>query len=765
MYARKMLYATILIVVTATFTNSSHATLQNAVETHDTTKLMVLFVPRNAAEIMRPSEVVAAIRAKGKTDRQVVAHARFGFPNRATRLLGDNAPEPDIVLPSNGTLDPDEIVHQYLLLEYDSPQIAVRARALMKQDPGVLWVEHPAFMHLSTSIPSDPGASQGSYTSPFDYQWALGSLNLYAAWDLARGHAYVGHVDIGVKTGETLNPAREQAAPNTNWYPNGVVIHPDLSQSFRPHRVWSAINAQAIPTVGNSIVVDDFIFNIGASRWSILDYIGNGPNPTITPAEIVRGHGTHTAGIIAANVNFSGTQSGYPNPPSLGVSGVCWNCSLHVAKITRADNPNLNEFDVAAAMGWAMSTGVQVINLSLGSDSFSPGNSYPASCNDAPYNVQCANLALAAQREIVVVAAAGNSGAYGLDFPASDGRTIAAGAIDSAGTRLAFSRYGPDMLTRGLVAPGKDVLSTVYTNQVYDASAPCGDGYGRFAGQGFGPCTGTSMSAPFITGIVALMRSVNPLLSAGEIRNRLLGASDRASNRDIFYGAGKPNALSAINAVLADTNRLSPLFSLQTANPSATNPRNYLYTTFPQVGAAASNGSFLPAEIGAGPFASYGNPVASYPTFPGGALARAETWIFTTHVNPHNAVVDLKPLYRLSRRCYVGAPSCNSDSIDVDHFYTTDYAEVQSMIAMGWGHTFDGIEGYVFPAGGTNQQPTGTVPLIRATASVGSPGYKHAIFPATMASQMASLGYQYLLKTLGYVYLNPPSGAKPTYAF
>lgn len=768
MNARKSLYTAVAIAAITSFNTPILAAPIRSKETHDTTKLMVLFVARNAVEIMRPSEVVAAVRSRGRSDREVVAHARFGLPIRATRLLGDGAPESDVVLSPNEKLAAEGILHQYLLFEYKSSAIATQALARLKQDPGVLLVDHPALMHLSTSTPTDSGANQGSYTSPIDYQWALSSLNLYAAWDKARGHAYIGHVDTGVKTGETLNPARDPGNFNSNWYPNEVTIHADLSQSFRRHRVWSAINAQAIPTVGNLIVVDDFSFQDGATRWTILDYIGPDTPPiprTVIPAQIVRGHGTHTAGIIAANTNFSGTQPGYPNPASIGVAGVCWNCSLHVAKVSRADNPYINQFDVGAAMGWAISTGVQVINLSLGQAEFSPGNVYPASCSDAPYNVLCANLEVAAQRDIVVVAAAGNSGSYALDFPASDSRTIAVGAIDSTGARPLFSRYGPDMLTRGLVAPGKDVLSTVYPNQVYDASIPCGDGYGRFAGQGFGPCTGTSMSTPFITGIVALMRSANPLLTAGEIRTRLLSSSDRASSRDIFYGAGKPNALAAINAVLADTNRLTPLFSLRTAYPSATNPRNYLYTTFPQVGAAASNGSFLPAAIAAGPFSAYGNPVANYPTFPGGSTAKAETWIFTTHVNPHNAAVDLKPLYRLSRRCYVGAPACDSYSIDIDHFYTTDYAEVQSMIAMGWGHTFDGIEGYVFPAGGTNQQPTGTVALVRALAFVGSPGYKHAIFPATLTSQMASLGYQYLSKTLGYVYLNPANGAKPTYSF
>lgn len=775
----KTMLITIALILVSMAPLPSRAANEDSRSMRVSTQLMVLFVPRNMAEILRPSEVMSAIRSKNKTDRQIAISARFGFPTRITRLLGEHASESDIVLPLGGKLRTEEILQQYLLLEFETPDMAMNASTRLKLDKGVLLVEHPALMQPSSSMPTDPGAVQGNYTSPFDYQWALGSLNLYAAWDKARGHAYVGHVDTGVYTGQTLNPDRDPNYPTVRWYPKPLTIHPDLSQSFRSHRTWSAINSQNMPTVGNVIVVDDYFMDPSTGHHTILDApLAENAPPGAVPAytaDIYRGHGTHTAGIIVANTSFSGNRPGFQNPNSLGVSGVCWNCSLHVAKTNRADLPGPTDFEVAAGIGWAISTGVQVINLSSGSPSSSPAGVYGENfCNDTSYHVICASLALAAAREVVFVAAAGNgTGATnGLDFPSSDNRTIAVGAIDSTGARIyngqMYSQSGPGMLTWGLVAPGKDVLSTVYPNFVYNPDLPCGDGYGRFAGQGFGPCTGTSMAAPFVTGIVALMRSANPLLTATEIRSRLLATSDRASNRDIYFGAGKPNASAAIDAVLADTNRLTPLFSMQTAYPTTENPRNYLYSTVPQVGAAAYNGNFLPVEIGAGSYAAYGNPVAIFPGFPGGGPARAQTWIFTTHVNPINPAYDLKPIYRMSRRCYVGAPSCNSYSIDVDHYYASDYAEVQSMIAREWGHSLDGIEGYVYPEGqipnmpqGTSYpQPANTVKLVSGTAWIpNSPGYKHAVYPEGQAPD----GYIYLLKTLGYVYLNPSNGVKPTY--
>lgn len=758
MYKRKLLSAALATMSTTILTTATHAAPEATRKTHDTTKLMVLFVPRNLVETMLPSELVSTIRVNEKTPRSVAANARFGFPSRASRLLGDTTPEPQIVLPKGAALTAEQVVQQYLLLEYDSPQMAANALRSLKGDPGVLWVEHPAFMRLSATIPTDPGAAQGAYTNPFDYQWALGALNLYAAWDKARGNAYVGHVDVGVKTGEALP---NQSTTATTFVPNPRLIHPDLTQSFRPHRIWSAINSQNMPSVGNVVVVDDFL---------------GGVNPSNS---IARGHGTHTAGIIAANTTYSGSQPGYPNPPSLGVSGVCWNCSLHVAKINETNDSaeGFSSFNVAAAIGWSISTGVQVINISFG------GVEGP-NCIDSPYNVICASLTLAAQREVVVVASAGNTNNYGLDFPASDSRTIPVGGIDFTGHiqyGQVASRFSQDMAERGLVAPGKDVLSTVYPGQVYDPALPCGDGYGRFAGQGFGPCSGTSMAAPFVTGIVALMRSVNPLLTATEIRTLLRSSASRTPAQDAddpyhyFYGAGKPDALKAIDAVLGNNtnpppsplikNRLTPLFSMQTAYPTTANPRNYLYTTVPQVGATAYNGNFLPVEIGAGSYAAYGNSIAGYPSFPGGGPAKAQVWIFTTHVNPYSQTENLRPLYRLSRRCYVGALVCNSDAIDVDHFYTNDYAEVQSMIAMGWGHSYDGIEGYVVPLTTPPPSQLNPVLLMRALAFIpGVPGYKHAIFPASKQTEMAALGYLYLPKTLGYVFENNlPGGAKPAF--
>ena len=70
------------------------------------------------------------------------------------------------------------------------------------------------------------------------------------------------------------------------------------------------------------------------------------------------------------------------------------------------------------------------------------------------------------------------------------------------------------------MAPAKEILSTVYTGRDWITTSPvCGDGP---VVDGYGLCTGTSMSAPFVSGIAGLLRSANPLLSGWEIHRLLM---------------------------------------------------------------------------------------------------------------------------------------------------------------------------------------------------------------------------------------------------
>ncbi len=98
---------------------------------------------------------------------------------------------------------------------------------------------------------------------------------------------------------------------------------------------------------------------------------------------------------------------------------------------------------------------------------------------------------------------------------------------------------------------------------------------------------------------------------------------------------------------------------------------------------------------------------------------------------------------------------CSTYPYHVDHFYSTDYSEVQTYVATA-GYKLDGIEGYVYPFGYT--QPSDTEALVRAYKSAYD---DHAIFPESLQASMAADGYTGNVTYLGYVYKN--TGVRPTY--
>lgn len=320
------------------------------------------------------------------------------------------------------------------------------------------------------------------------------------------------------------------------------------------------------------------------------------------------------------------------------------------------------------------------------------------------------------------------------------------------------------MVTRGILAPGRDVLSTFYSGMNWNAPLRCGTSAtfpngatGTSHGPDYGICTGTSLATPHITGAIGLLRSVNPLLSPSLVTSALLNSGDNASAPNTTRGFGVPNMAAAVNTVISTTAgpRLTPLFSFY--SPDAW---DYFYSVVPQQGRAAIFGQIQPFPAGMttnGPtYGAIGTPVPGYSNFPDSIYrTEAEVWLFSTFVNPMNPSVELKPLYRLSWRCGDGAQSvCATNSHHESHFYTADLSEAQAYLSGGF--TFDAIEGYVYPV--DQPQPSGTIALIRAYSSAAD-GY--AMFPADLQASYASQGYTLIPATVGYVYRN--TGNFPSY--
>ncbi|MGH9550556.1 MAG: S8 family serine peptidase, partial [Terriglobales bacterium] len=537
-----------------------------------------------ASPILTAEDLVGQLSDPTQSPQAAQLALRLQSPQRASLLLTKRLPaEYRATLPEG---DPDEMLHRYVVLEYPDTATTMAAKAVLEKDPLVLFVKESTFSQFSIA-PVDPLFATAPQIQ--NYQWGINNpLNLKSAWNSVRGTAYIAHLDNGIQNG---NPNSNPATP----------LHEDLGQPWRP------------------------IFNFNIAGGNDVD-----EHPEQVSGRIV-GHGTHTAGIIVAATTQASVRPGYPNPAKVGGAGVCWYCSLMIVKISRIVGGQIqvdDMVDLPNAINWAATSGAQAINLSLGgADHHCPTNTYDA---------YCFALSSATLKEVVIAAAAGNSDVHTggdghalgttLDFPALSQYTIAVGAIQSySGVRgnlwteetpsagFYGSSTGPGMETRGILAPGRDVLSTFYYGQVWNAGARCGSttAQGTSKGPNYGVCTGTSMATPHITGIVGLLRTINPLLTRSQITSALLSSGDNAASPNTTRGYGVPNVSTAVNTVLATTNRLTPLFSHYSSVAW-----DHFYTVAPQMARASIAYGLLPYAVAPTTYAPYGTAIAEYPQFP-----------------------------------------------------------------------------------------------------------------------------------------------------
>ena len=248
-------------------------------------------------------------------------------------------------------------------------------------------------------------------------------------------------------------------------------------------------------------------------------------------------HGTHVAGTIGANSNNA-----------LGVSGVSWGSRILPVRVLGVGGGAYS--DIIDGMVWASggtvpgvpanTTPAKVLNLSLG------GANPCDSAMQTAVNAAMANGA-------VVVVSAGNSNANVSGYsPASCTGVITVAATSQTGQRAYYSNYGTGV---EIAAPGGDynVDTTVLSTLNSGITSP---GSSTYAGY-----QGTSMAAPHVSGLVSLMLSVNPALTASQILTHIqqnatpfpAGGSCTTSN----CGSGIANAgttLAAINtAPIEDT--------------------------------------------------------------------------------------------------------------------------------------------------------------------------------------------------------------------
>ena len=197
------------------------------------------------------------------------------------------------------------------------------------------------------------------------------------------------------------------------------------------------------------------------------------------------GHGTHVAGTIA------GANDGF------GVTGVAHDAAIMPIRVLD-DNGYGWTSDIIAGTRWAAENGADVINLSLG------GGGYSQSMADT--------VAYASSLGAVVVMAAGNSGFASPDYPAAYAvnHGIAVGAVDQQDSMAGFSNRAGSSVINYVTAPGVDIFSAIPN-----------DSYGNLSG--------TSMAAPHVAGVAALLKSYDQNISSDRIEDLLIGTASNSN--------------------------------------------------------------------------------------------------------------------------------------------------------------------------------------------------------------------------------------------
>ncbi len=201
--------------------------------------------------------------------------------------------------------------------------------------------------------------------------------------------------------------------------------------------------------------------------------------PTLVQHQATAGqmstHGTHIASLIFGQ-------------PKTEIEGIAPQCRGLLVPVFSDDNRKLSQLDLARAIEQAAENGAKVINIS--------GGALTDMGEAEDWLIRAVEMCN--QRNILLVAAAGNDGCECLQVPAALPAVLAVGAVDARGHPLDFSNWGETYQSQGILAPGENIL-------------------GAKPGGGTVQLSGTSFAAPIVAGVAALLLSLQ--VQRGETPN------------------------------------------------------------------------------------------------------------------------------------------------------------------------------------------------------------------------------------------------------
>ncbi len=274
---------------------------------------------------------------------------------------------------------------------------------------------------------------------------------------------------------------------------------------------------------------DGYIVVNDTHGWNFIDNTNN-----ISTSGV---HGTHVAGIIAG-------EEVSTSSPASGFVGVNWNADIMAVEVLCSSTGSGDSWALVSGILYALRRGADIINMSLG---YAPGHE-----RISPVEEACE---YAYSRGVLLVSSSGNidgSPGYGggIGQPASYRSVIAVGATDSEDRKAVFSNYGEEL---EISAPGVDIYSTL-------------------PGGTYGEKSGTSMAAPFVSGIASMVISVwrdrGLDWTPGQARQVLTASAETpAGGKDRMLGYGYSDLLSAVRTASESQGKVEEKRLLVYPNP------------------------------------------------------------------------------------------------------------------------------------------------------------------------------------------------------
>ena len=448
------------------------------------------FVPGEL--IVQMNEEVSARSFKSDTLTSMGLVAKAGGAGRPMLVtLGDTAQQRQATLRSLGAVSATP--RRFFQMQDQTRQMKLEtllAIKTLRQRKDVRYAE-PNYVLKAFKTPLD---------AEYDKQWHYRTINLPTAWDVSTGSpsVIVAVIDTGV-----------------------LLDHPDLAGQFSTDMGYDFIR--------NDESSDDGEPGIDNNPDDPGDSGGFGDSSF---------HGTHVAGTVAAKTNFDVASS------NSGVAGVAPNVKIMPLRVLGAFGGTLYDINQALlyAAGLANDSGTvpaqraDVINMSLG------GGGFSQTSQNVINQVRAAGS--------IVVAAAGNEASGVPSYPASYDGVISVSAVDLSNNLAPYSNFGSAV---DVAAPGGDTGKDDNGDGNPDGVlSTAGDDSGGTIVNNYKIFQGTSMAAPHVAGVIALMKSVYGDLTPAQV-DSLLSTGDLSrdlgdSGRDDSFGYGLIDAAKAIAA-------------------------------------------------------------------------------------------------------------------------------------------------------------------------------------------------------------------------